>query len=92
MMQDNRGRLHAIATHKVSSAAFYDLGYIYSDDSGDHWSPIREVTNDANERKLSYAHPMINAVELRGRVGFVSNMWTGRQPSPIYYGEIEVAG
>jgi hypothetical protein len=87
---DNNGRIHAVVTHKHVSDAFYDVGYLFSDDNGEHWSAIQSVTTDANKRKLSYAHPAINHGSKHNKIQFVFNMWTGKNPSPIYYGEVEV--
>ncbi len=90
LAEDALGRLHAVMTHKRSNDQFYDLGYAFSHDAGDTWSAIQSLTGDANKRKLSYAHVAINPVVSHGRVQFASNMWSQKNPSPIWYGEIEI--
>ncbi len=90
LAEDDRGTLHAVMTHKRSNDAFFDLGYAFSEDAGDTWSAIQSLTNDANQRKLSYAHVAINPVARHRRVQFACNMWSKKNPSPIWYGEIEI--
>jgi hypothetical protein len=92
MTQAESSRLYVVLTHKQTTAGFYDLGCAFSDDSGAHWSPIQPITDDANERRLSYAHPAISRQIQGGKVRFVCNMWSGKNPSPVYYGEIDISG
>src|SRR5262249_4301311 len=92
MTQAESGRLHVVLTHKHTTASFYDLGCAFSDDNGAHWSPIQPITDDGNERRLSYAHPAISRQIQGDKIRFVCNMWSGKNPSPVYYGEIDISG
>ena len=91
LAEDGHGRLHAIVTHKRSNDVFYDLGYTFSEDSGDTWSAIQPLTTDAAKRRLSYAHPAIVPAVRDGRLQFACNHWSGKSMSPVWYGEVIVA-
>ncbi|MSU36788.1 MAG: hypothetical protein EXS36_17155 [Pedosphaera sp.] len=91
LAEDERGGLHAIVTQKRSNDRFYDLGYTFSNDAGDTWAPIQVLTRDAHRQRLSYAHVAVNPRLRNGRLQFTCNMWSGKKPSPIWYGEVELA-
>lgn len=90
LAEDERSRLHAVVTQKRSNDAFYDLGYTLSEDAGDTWAPIQALTLDANRLRLSYAHVAVNPRIRHGHLQFTCNMWSGKKPSPIWYGQIEL--
>ena len=77
IVEDKLGRFHCVCVYRTKDRKYFDIGYCYSDDSGDIWSAIERITDDADVTQRSYMYPQWCIGPFQDDLYFISNLYGG---------------
>jgi len=89
LTESSDGRLHCLCKFRTKDRRYFDLGYCYSDDSGDSWSTIERITEDADAEQSSYMYSHWCSEPFGGDFYFIFNRSGG---GPIFLGRLRLSG
>jgi len=77
IVEDNSGCFHCVCVYRTKDRKYFDVGYCYSDDSGDNWSAVERLTDDADATQRSYMYPQWCINPFQDALYFICNRHGG---------------